>query len=91
MMISDFSLQPAETAGRLSNLSSMISNLKNDQSAASADKDRIQRVVSGLDSLDAPKKYGMSVVAAAELEMVRKRVNPMLRSQGTVDNKFDNR
>lgn len=82
MTVSDFSMQPADTAARLSNVSSLISKLKIDQSSASADKDRIYRVVGGLDSLDAAKKYGMSVVAASELEMLRKKVYPMLKAQG---------
>jgi hypothetical protein len=82
MMVSDFSMQPADTAGRLSTISSLISQLKNDQASAAADKDRIQRMVSGLDSMDASRKYGMSVVAASELEMVRGKVTPMVRAQG---------
>lgn len=84
MMVSDFSMQPADTAARVSNISSLISQLKADQSSASADKDRIQRtLLSNLDSLDTAKKYGISVVAASELEMVRKKVYPMLKAQGT--------
>lgn len=82
MMVSDFSMQPADTAARLSNVSALINNLKVDQSSAAADKDRIQRLVSGLDSMDPSKKYGMSVVAASELEMIRAKVNPMVKAQG---------
>jgi hypothetical protein len=82
MMVSDFSLQPADTTGRLSNISSLIGQLKIDQSSAAADKDRIARVISGLESMEAAKKYGMSVVAASELEMVRQKVNPMIKAQG---------
>lgn len=87
MMISDFSLQPADTAARLSDIASLITKLKVDQSAAAADKDRIQRLVSNLDTLDTAKKYGISVVAASEAEMVRNRVYPMLRAQGTAEGK----
>ncbi len=83
MMVSDFSLQPADTAARMSDISSLVSKLKVDQSSASADKDRIARVVSGLGSMDAAKQYGMSVVAASELEMLRNKIYPMLRAQGT--------
>jgi len=83
MMVSDFSMQPADTAARMSNISSLISQLKSDQSSAAADKDRIQRYLANLDSLETPNKYGKSVVAASELEMVRKKVYPILRAQGT--------
>jgi len=76
-------LQPADTEARLANIGTMINSLKSDQSSAASDKDRIGRICSGLNSLEAPKKYGMSVVAASELEMVRKKVNPMLRAQNT--------
>ncbi|MBX9687542.1 MAG: hypothetical protein K2X27_12620 [Candidatus Obscuribacterales bacterium] len=85
MMVSDFSLQPADTSARLSDISSLVNKLKSDQSSASADKDRIQRMVSGMESADAAHKYGMSVVAASELEMVRNKVYPMLKAQGVAE------
>lgn len=87
MMVSDFSMQPADTAARLSDISSLISKLKVDQSSAAADKDRIQRLVSNLDAQDTPKRYGISVVAASELEMVRNKVYPMLKAQGLAESK----
>ena len=87
MMVSDFSLQPADTAARLSDISGLISKLKVDQSSAAADKDRIQRLVSNLDTLDTARKYGISVVAANEAEMVRNKVYPMLKAQGTAEGK----
>ena len=83
MMISDFSMIPANTSARASNIASLISRLKLDQSSASADKDRIQRLMNGAESLPAAKKYGVSFVAASELEMVRARVMNMLKAQGT--------
>lgn len=86
MMVADFSLQPAETKARVSDISSLVAQLKMDQSSASADKDRIQRIISQMDSQDsAAKKYGMSVVAASELEMLRNKVFPMIKAQRVID------
>ncbi len=87
MMVSDFSMQPADTVSRLSDISSLISKLKQDQSTAAAEKDRIQRMLSDLDSDQTPARYGVSVVAASELEMLRNKVFAMLKAQGTVANK----
>lgn len=83
MMISDFSMSPANTTARASNIASLISRLKLDQSSASADKDRIQRLMNSADSMPAAKKYGVSFVAASELEMVRSKVMGMLKAQGS--------
>ena len=82
MMVSDFSMIPANTSARASNISAMIGRLKLDQSSASADKDRIVRMLNGLDTEQTAKKYGISFVAASELEMVRNKVLGMLKTQG---------
>ena len=82
MMVSDFSLQPAETAVRAAGVGKLINGLKFDQSSACADKDRIQRVINTLATMDGARKYAMSVVTASELEMIRKQVNAMLKAQG---------
>lgn len=86
MMVSDFSMEPANTSSRTSNIASLIGKLKLDQSSASADKDRIQRMLSGYDTLPATKKYGVSFVAASELEMVRNKVKALLKTQGLQGN-----
>lgn len=82
MMVSDFSMSPAQITPRLNEINRLITMLKIDQSSATRERDRIQQYLSGYEQLEPAKKYGVSIVAAAELEMLRKRINAQLKVQG---------
>ena len=78
-MVADFSMEPAETTARLQDLTARITRLNTGRDAAGSDENRIQQLLVGMDQLPAPEKYGRSVVAAAELELLRNKVNALLR------------
>lgn len=82
MMVSDFSMSPAQITPRLNEINRLITLLKIDQGSAARERDRIQQFLNGYEQLEPAKKYGVSIVAAAELEMLRKRINAQLKAQG---------
>lgn len=81
MMISDYSMAPAQTEARVVAISRLVGMLGADQSGPRNDLDRIQRNLLSLDKMDTPARYGKSLVYAAELEMVRSQVNQLLKAQ----------
>ena len=82
MMVADYSMSPAQVAPRLNEINRLIALLKFDQAPLTRERDRIQQYLNGFEQLSPPQKYGVSIVAAAELEMLRKRVNAQLKLQG---------
>lgn len=82
MMVADWSMSPAQITPRLNDINRMIASLHRDQSTVSRERDRIQQYLNGFEQLPAPQKFGVSIVAATELEMLRKKVDELLRQQG---------
>jgi hypothetical protein len=82
MMVSDYSMEPAKAGARLKSISASISKMTNGRDQAAGEKDRIQQILAGYDSMSVANKYGTSIVAAAEAEMLRNRVRALLRSSG---------
>lgn len=83
MMVSDFSMVPAKTGLRLRELTNLIAQMNTGRDPAVAEKERIQQLTAGMDQMSAPQRYGASIVASAEAEMLRDRVRGLLRFDGT--------
>lgn len=82
MMVADWSLSPAQITPRVNDVNRMLASVHRDQSTVTRERDRIQQYLNGFDQLPAPQKYGVSIVAATELEMLRKKVDELIRQQG---------
>ncbi|HEY9793944.1 MAG TPA: hypothetical protein V6D22_26345 [Candidatus Obscuribacterales bacterium] len=83
MMISDFSMTPARTEARYKYVSQLVSQLKGQRDAVSPELDRLGRLTDTVNHMqEGPQKYGASIVASAELEIFRKRVQELLQAQG---------
>jgi hypothetical protein len=84
MMIADFSMVPAKTDLKLQAVNSTLNNLRLDRSSAESDKNRIEQLALTAKSQNAADKYGVNMVASSELDILRQRVNALLKTQGTM-------
>lgn len=82
MMVSDYAMEPAQTATRLQDISQSINKMTVGRDQAASEKERIQSIAASMNSMSAPDKFGTSIVAAAEAEMLRARVRVLLRQSG---------
>lgn len=82
MMVSDYSMVPANAELRLKNITAMIARLSGESQAVSNnDRNRIQQFLARTTGGTAAQKYGASIVASAELEMLRGKIKRALKYQ----------
>ena len=82
MMVSDYSMVPANTELRMKNIAAMITRLNGDaQAVSNNDRTRIQQFLARTAGGTAAQRYGASIVASAELELLRSKVKRALKYQ----------
>jgi hypothetical protein len=82
MMISDFSMQPADVSLRVAAVAQDVARLRDGRDDATRDFEHAQRLAEVVRSMpEGPQKYGQSIVAATELEMIRHKLEPVLQRQ----------
>jgi hypothetical protein len=82
MQISDFSMVPANTVLRHNQISDDLTKLRIDRDSAMRDFEHASQLTQTVTRMpEGAPKYGSSIVAATELEMVRSSVAPLLQLQ----------
>lgn len=78
-LVSDFSMEPVRLSLRYRGVSEAVSSLKVDRDSAAADLNRIGDFATRVKNMpEGPQKFGASIVAAEELEILRKGIDPLL-------------
>lgn len=89
MMVADYSLVPAKTKMRLNSLQPVLAELTLDKGSAVAERERIAQYAATANSLDAPHQFGVNLVASSEIELLRTRINNLLKTQNASNDKVD--